>query len=507
MCHADRTARMTRELITIFLLLVSSAALPSVDAAEWNFRVRLSEQVCAKPFSGRVYLLFTRSQREPRFGPSWFNPELFVSRDVQNWEPGQSITFSGNQPGNMLAYPVPLSEMKLAGYRAQAVVRLNPYDRNIGTGAGNGYSQVVTLPEGPLASDVPALVVGRLVQPRKFVETRWSKLLEVRSRLLSNFHHREVRIKAAVVLPASYYDHPNRRYPTIFSIPGFGDTHFRGITNRPVTERNERGVEFLRVMLDASCPLGHHVFADSDNNGPVGAALVEELIPAFDTQFCSLAKQTARFLAGHSSGGWSSLWLQVTYPDHFGGTWSTAPDPVDFRDFQRINLYRPGENMYFDADGNRRPLARVGGRVRLWYQGFADMEWVLGHGGQLHSFEAAFSPRGRDGKPLLVWNRKTGAVNTDVAKTWQKYDLRLILERNWKTLGPKLKDKLHVDMGDQDTFYLEGATILLKQSLEKLNSNAVVEIHPGKGHGSLLTRQLRARIRREMVSAFLKNHP
>ena len=30
------------------------------------------------------------------------------------------------------------------------------------------------------------------------------------------------------------------------------------------------GVEFLHVMLDPSCPLGHHVFADSDNNGAGG---------------------------------------------------------------------------------------------------------------------------------------------------------------------------------------------------------------------------------------------
>ncbi|MCH8193726.1 MAG: FtsW/RodA/SpoVE family cell cycle protein [Planctomycetes bacterium] len=112
-------------------------------------------------------------------------------------------------------------------------------------------------------------------------------------------------------------------------------------------------------------------------------------------------------------------------------------------------------------------------------------EWALGHGGQLHSFEAVFSPRGKDGKPLLVWDRKTGKVNTEVAKTWEKYDIRLILERNWKTRGPKLKGKLHVFMGDADTFYLEGATILLKESHEKLKTDAVVEIHPGKNHGSL----------------------
>ncbi len=123
------------------------------------------------------------------------------------------------------------------------------------------------------------------------------------------------------------------------------------------------------------------------------------------------------------------------------------------------------------------------------------METVLGYGGQLHSFEAAFSPKGKDGKPLLAWNRETGVVDTAVTKAWEKYDIRLILEQNWKTLGPKLQGKLHVFMGDEDTFYLEGATILLKESLEKLPGDAVVEIHEGKSHGSLMTMELRRRMR------------
>ncbi|MCH8830922.1 MAG: hypothetical protein IID45_15220 [Planctomycetes bacterium] len=62
-------------------------------------------------------------------------------------------------------------------------------------------------------------------------------------------------------------------------------------------------------------------------------------------------------------------------------------------------------------------------------------------------------------------------------------------------------------MGDVDTFYLEGATIRLKKSLQELNSDAIVEIHPGKDHNSLLSRDLRSRIRREMVAEFLKNYP
>src|SRR5262249_28415125 len=160
-------------------------------------------------------------------------------------------------------------------------------------------------------------------------------------------------------------------------------------------------------------------------------ALIEELIPAVEAKFRALGPQ-ARLVTGHSSGGWSSLWLQVTYPDQFAGVWSTAPDPVAFHDFQQIDLYRPGVSMFTDGQGRPRPLSR--GLMSIIYKNSSDREEVMGHGGQLGSFEAVFSPRGPDGKPRRLWDRATGAVDPEVARAWQRYDIRLILERSWKTL-------------------------------------------------------------------------
>jgi dienelactone hydrolase len=157
-----------------------------------------------------------------------------------------------------------------------------------------------------------------------------------------------------------------------------------------------------------------------------------------------------------------------------------------------------------DRDGKARPLARRGNKPVLWYKGFSDMEVVMGHGGQLASFEACFSPRGPDNKPKLLWDRMTGKIDTEVARSWEKYDIRLVLERNWQTLGPKLAGKIHVYMGGEDTFYLDGATALLKDALAKLKSDAVIEIFPGKDHGSVVDAKLRERMQKEMAAAFKK---
>jgi pimeloyl-ACP methyl ester carboxylesterase len=476
-------------------------------AGDYEFRVSFSEAVRREPYTGRVYLFFGKNpKQEPRLGPDWFHPEPVVAIDVENWKPGEALVMGTSSKGRLLAFPRRLSELDLSGHRVQAVARFNPYKRRVGIGAGNGYSAVADV-AGAGAKPLPQeLLIDKLADDRPFPENRWFKLVQVHSRLLSDFHWREVSLRGGVLLPASYHDQPLRRYPVILEIPGFGGTHISRVPHEPIPEENEGGVEFLRVTLDPSCPLGHHVFADSANNGPVGKALITELIPELDRQFRTVAAPTARFLIGHSSGGWSSLWLQVTYPEMFGGTWSTSPDPVDFRDFQRINMYRPGENMYRDRAGNRRPLARFGDQVALWYDDFDRMEEVLGFGGQLHSFEAVFSPRGADGRPVRVWNRTTGAIDTAAAEQWKKYDIRLLLEQRWPELGPKLAGKLHVFQGELDTFYLDGATRLLKEALASLKSDAVVEILPGKTHFDLLTPDLVARMRREIVTSYLKHH-
>ena len=495
-----------------FLLLVMFIATGSARAHE--FQVRFSETIHKEPYSGRVYLFFTKNpQRDPRVALDWFHPEPLLAIEVENWKPNDPLSIGGSSGSRLLAIPKPLAELDLTGYRVQAMARFNPYERRVGAGAGNGFSVAADVATPAATTSPQVLLIDKLVDERPFPENRWFKLLSIRSRLLSDFHKRDVFVRGAVLLPASYYDRPERRYPVIFEIPGFGGTHLirwerlRGQPVEPVPEQNAGGIEFLRVTLDPSCPLGHHVFADSANNGPVGQSLVSELLPELDTQFRTVAAPTARFLTGHSSGGWSSLWLQVAYPEVFGGTWSTSPDPVDFRDFQQINLYQPGENMYRDAAESRRPLARNGSQVLLWYDDFDHTEEVLGYGGQLHSFEAVFSPRGPDGKPLRLWSRQTGAIDTTLAKTWEKYDIRLVLDRQWPELGPKLAGKLHVYQGELDTFYLDGATRLLKESLARLKSDAIVEIVPGKNHSDLLTAELNLQLRAEMVTMFLKYHP
>jgi len=129
------------------------------------------------------------------------------------------------------------------------------------------------------------------------------------------------------------------------------------------------------------------------------------------------------------------------------------------------------------------------------------MEFVMGRGGQLGSFEAVFSDKDSKGNPKKLWDRKTGVIDNSTAESWKKYDIRLLVEDNKDALFGKLKGKIHVYMGDKDTFYLEGATRLLGDTLKKLGSDATVVLFAGKDHSSLMDAELRTRINKEMAQA------
>lgn len=229
------------------------------------------------------------------------------------------------------------------------------------------------------------------------------------------------------------------------------------------------------------------------------------MIPELEKQFRIGRSRGARLVTGHSSGGWSSLWLQVRYPDTFGGVWSTAPDPVDFRDFQRIDLNAPMANLFFDQAGKLRDLSRSRRGKALNFRDFSRMEDVMGRGGQLGSFEAVFSQRGADGKPVKLWDRSTGVIDGRTSQSWLPYDIARRLDENWRQLEPKLNGRLFVYCGTADTFYLDGAVILLREMLEKKQAKALVEMIPDADHGSFLTRPFREKMARQMEKVLQAN--
>lgn len=350
------------------------------------------------------------------------------------------------------------------------------------------------------AFTVFGLLITMLAQP----VAAGTHLLDVKfqSPLLSQFFKHPVDVGASVLLPPSYYKEPNQRYPVIYLVPAFEGTDEVSSQNVLEWQRMMRSagrefiVVFLQGMMDIDSEAVHTEFADSATNGPWGAALTQEFIPATDAHFRTIATGDARFLFGHSSGAWAVLWLQINYPTTFNGAWAVSPDPVDFHDFFGPDLTKPGQNFYHDAAGNAYGICQFGRQDATTIERLVNGPYGCGTSGelarggekpwgqrQMDTYDDVFSPAQANGKPAPLIDRTTGAIDPAVAAYWEAhYDVTHLLVTRWNTLGPLLKGKLHVFVGDRDTFHLEGSVMLMRGALTKLGSDAEIGVAPGDDH-------------------------
>ena len=171
---------------------------------------------------------------------------------------------------------------------------------------------------------------------------------------------------------------------------------------------------------------------------------------------------------------WPSAVAQIFYPEEYNGTFAACPDPIDFRAYTLVNIYKDKNAYYLEGPfqriqrpGHRNYLGEVTGTI----ESFNHAELALGtrsrSGDQFDIWQAVYSPVGADGYPAPIWDKLTGAIDPKVAAYWREhYDLRHILERDWKKLGPKLMGKIRIYCGDMDNYYLNNAVYLTEAFLE-----------------------------------------
>jgi S-formylglutathione hydrolase FrmB len=491
----QRGSCMAFSLLLVFAYLTASAQ-PADGTPRHDF-VRVSlDHSFSSPVSGRLLLFIAPRAGDTKDAESvdmdMMSPSsvYVVAKEVPCLAPGESVDIDADD----IVFPRPLSSAPAGSYRLQAVLDVHHNYNYEGRVAGDLLSEPMTVTVPLSTSSAPAITLTQTVPepPEPLAQTpdviSALKPLDMVSPVLTSYWGREIHMRGWVLLPPGYATHPQDRYPTVYFTHGFGGT-LRGLRERyaPVLyDRMKQGrmPEMIWVLLDESSPTGTHEFADSVNNGPWGTALTTELIPSVERQYRMDARSSGRLLQGHSSGGWATLWLQTRYPKIFGGTWSTSPDPSDFHFFSTVDIYAAQANMYRGPDGTPSPMIRDHGQPRTTMQQLAGLESVVGpYGGQLASFEWVFSPRGADGRPSPLFNRVSGEIDPKVAAYWRRhYDIVQRLKENWASIGPDLKGKIHVIVGTDDTFYLDGAAHSLQSTLERLGGDGKFTFLPGRSH-------------------------
>jgi len=347
---------------------------------------------------------------------------------------------------------------------------------------GNIYGAPQKVHFDPGAAQVVALTADKVIPPiAPIPDDDFVQRFKFESPTLTRFWGRPIYLGATVLLPRDYktstISYPVNYIQGHFGLNapyGFSTTaggRGRGGTGAPNIREAWMTDSFPRVIavtFQHPTPYFDDSYAvNSVNVGPYGDAIMQELIPEIEKRYRVIREPWARWLTGGSTGGWEALALQIFHPDFFGGTWASCPDPVTFTDVEGVNIYKDDNAFYKSiGDFHRTPTVNsreVNGEIRQTAQQRYWMELVNGtHGrsgtGQQDIWQAVFGPIGSDGyfKPLV--DSRTGAVDKSVAQYWKEhYDLLYYLQRNWTTVGPKLTDKLHVYVGNMDSFFLERA--------------------------------------------------
>lgn len=466
---------------------------PSSQSSALRFEVALAQGVVDQPVSGRLVLLLARDGTpEPRLRLTEPGPLVRIGVDVV----GLTTSASASVDGRAATFPIErLSDLPPGEYELQAVLRQNGEVLGVANGPGDLYSAVRRVRVDPRDERTIRVELAHQVPdeplPADGDDVRFVRL---RSSLLSAFHGRDMYLRAGVILPRGYDGDERRRYPLRMHVGGYG-SRYTEVQNMMAVGSDFRRTwladgmpPMILLHLDGAGPFGDPYQIDSTNNGPYGRAITEELIPYVERSFRAVGEPRARVLDGVSTGGWVALALQIFYPDFFAGAWAFCPDSVDFRAFQLLNIYEDA-NAYVTSDGRERPSVRSrSGRVSLTMREEVRLENVLGAGDswtmsgqQWGAWNAAYGPRGADGRPAPLWNPQTGIIDRSVVDHWRQYDLRRVLEEGWPALGPKLQGKLHLWAADHDDYYLEGAVRRLHQFLSAANPpyQGAIIVEPG----------------------------
>lgn len=291
---------------------------------------------------------------------------------------------------------------------------------------------------------------------RVMIEEFTSRVLE--GNPLGDPHVRRI----PVYLPPSYESAPERRYPVLFVLTGFGGRGRMLLNDNPwspsLDDRMDALVaagsasEAILVMADCFTRLGGSQYMDSAATGAYETHLIEELVPWIDARYRTLATREHRGVMGKSSGGYGALRLGMRHPEVFGALASHSGD-LYFEYCYRGDVPKAC-SVIRAAGGVRRFLERFESRPHKGKDDFTAFN-VLG-------MAACYSPDPAGEMGIaLPWDPETAKFREDVWSRWLAHDPVQMLETPAHARALASMRLVYLDCGTRDEYHMHlGARML-----------------------------------------------
>jgi len=179
----------------------------------------------------------------------------------------------------------------------------------------------------------------------------------VPSALLTKSQGGPVTVDAAVILPKEYNSEPNRKFPVLFKVSGYGGNYHR-YSGSAAPGAPLDTIPVITVYLDGNCSGGHSVYANSDKQWPWGDALTTEFIPALEKTIPLQWRQIAdRPQQRRLDGRLAANTLPKGFRRHLV---KFGPTRLISGAFKRLTCYND-KNMFYGKDSTLNSVATVAG--------------------------------------------------------------------------------------------------------------------------------------------------
>ena len=215
-------AAFLRTSILTILMLVTQIANAEVT------RISVSLPNVQATYDGRLFVVFSQDdETEPRFvigdEPAPRLAEPFFALELNNWD-GEEIEFAPTSGFPLQA----VSELQAGSWHVQALFDVNDVLSELNA-PGNLYSESQTV-EIDSSEQVLNLALTESIPAESLPEdTELLKFVRIRSELLSSFYQRDIYLRASVLLPNSYSEQSDQRYPVLYQVAGLNGRYTRSL--------------------------------------------------------------------------------------------------------------------------------------------------------------------------------------------------------------------------------------------------------------------------------------
>jgi S-formylglutathione hydrolase FrmB len=286
-----------------------------------------------------------------------------------------------------------------------------------------------------------------------------------------------------VYLPPSYGSQPNRRYPAVYFLHGYGATAeaYWKLMVVPDAASKVMGSaavhEMIVVLPDAHTLYDGSMYSNSPTTGNWETYITQELVEYIDTHYRTIANRDSRGLAGHSMGGYGTLRLAMKYPEIYSSFYAMSSCCLMNNPGAAPPRPAPAQNSNTrSAEGQpppRNPFANVSAAMA-----------------------AAWSPDPLNPPKFFDEPVQDGRVNTEIATKWIANSPLAFVDQ----YVPNLKKyrSIKLDVGDQDN--LAASNKQMDESLTRLGIVHAFEVYEGT-HGN----RVKERFETKLLPFFSQN--